>query len=280
MRRYRQQPKFRLDTLFNRYTYKYWIIGAAVIVLAVAGALIWKSAKKLRPADTAMYEQEEITIGIANSCFSSPGEDGLPSGFDREAAEEIIHAVYPDAKLNFVVIPAEEASYQLKIGEIDLAMGALTYNVLKTQGLSLSDGYFRDSVHAYVAQGSPVSIGSLDGARLLVMTSELQRADIRNALSEREITASELLNCSSYPDAIAAVNAKTSNAVIAPRYKMQEFEHDLAMVEEPLCGISYRIAAWKSNSDAVQLFNAAIAVKRADGTIDSIAQKYGLEQYQ
>ena len=96
MRRYRQQPKFRLETLFNRYTYKYWIIGAAAILLAVAGVLFWKSAKKLRPAETAMYAQEEITIGIANSCFSSPGEDGLPSGFDREAAEEIIHAVYPD----------------------------------------------------------------------------------------------------------------------------------------------------------------------------------------
>ena len=52
------------------------------------------------------------------------------------------------------------------------------------------------------------------------------------------------------------------------------------MVEEPLCGISYRIAAWKSNSDAIQLFNAAIAAKRADGTIDAIARKYGLAQYQ
>lgn len=71
-------------------------------------------------------------------------------------------------------------------------------------------------MHAYVAQGSPVSIGSLNDARLLVMTSELQRADIRSALSEREIAASEFLNCSSYPDAIAAVNAKTSGAVIAP----------------------------------------------------------------
>ena len=34
MRRYRQQPKFRLETLFNRYTYKYWIIGAAAVLLA------------------------------------------------------------------------------------------------------------------------------------------------------------------------------------------------------------------------------------------------------
>ena len=61
---------------------------------------------------------------------------------------------------------------------------------------------------------------------------------------------------------------------------MQEFEHNLAMVEEPLCGISYRIAAWKSNSDAIALFNTAIASKRADGTMDAIAQRYGLEQYQ
>lgn len=154
MRRYRQQPKFRLETLFNRYTYKYWIIGAAAHPAGCGRGPDLEKRQKLRPAETAMYGQEEITIGIANSCFSSPGEDGLPSGFDRDATEEIIHAVYPDAKLNFVVIPAEEASYQLKIGEIDLAMGTLTYNVLKTQGLSLSDGYFRDSVHAYVAQGS------------------------------------------------------------------------------------------------------------------------------
>ena len=80
---------------------------------------------------------------------------------------------YPDAELTFLVVPAEEASYQLRIGEIDLAMGTLTYDVLKTQGLSVSDGYFTDSVHAYVAPDSPASVGSLADGRLLIMTSEL-----------------------------------------------------------------------------------------------------------
>lgn len=69
-----------------------------------------------------MYLQEEIVVGIADSRFSS-SEDGQPSGFDREVAEEIVHSVYPDAELTFLVVPAEEASYQLRIGEIDLAMG-------------------------------------------------------------------------------------------------------------------------------------------------------------
>ncbi len=279
MRRYRQQPKFRLRDLFNQYTLRYWLIGAASLVVILAGILFWTSSKKLRPADTKMYHQDEIVIGIANSRFSSAGEDGLPAGFDREAAEAILHSVYPDAKLSFVVIPAEEASYQLKIGEIDLAMGTLTYNVLKTQGLSLSDGYFRDSVHAYVAPDSPISIGSLDGGKLLVMTSELQRADVQNALTEREVTALKLVECSSYPDAIAAVLAKTSAAVLAPRYKMEEYDHGLAMVGDPLCSISYRIAAWKSNSDAISLLNDAIAARQADGTLGSIAAKHGLEQY-
>ena len=225
-----------------------------------------------------MYLQEEIVVGIADSRFSS-SEDGQPSGFDREVAEEIVHSVYPDAELTFLAVPAEEASYQLRIGEIDLAMGTLTYDVLKTQGLSVSDGYFTDSVHAYVAPDSPASVGSLADGRLLIMTSELLRQDVRNALNEKGVSPSTLLDCSSYPDAIAAVSAKTSDALLAPRYKMEEYEHGLTMVEEPICSISYRIAAWTSNSDAIDLFNLAIAEKRADGTIDTIAQKYGLMQY-
>ena len=279
MRRYRQQPKFRLRDLFNKYTYRYWIIGGAVFLVALAAVLIWSSAKKLRATDTKMYYQEEIVIGISDSRFSATGEDGLPTGFDREVAEAIIGSVYPNAKLSFVVVPAEEASYQLKIGEIDLAMGTLTYNVLKTQGLPLSDGYFRDSVHAYVAQDSPVSIGGLNGGRVLIMTSELQRTDVRNALTEKQVTPETFLTCSSYPDAIAAVAAKTSSAVIAPKCKMEEFEHSLIMVEEPVCSISYRIAAWKTNSDAISILNTAIAKKMADGTIDSLAAKYGMTQY-
>ena len=278
MRRYRQQPRFRLRSLFNKYTLRYWAIGAACLLVILAGALIWRSIRTLRPEDTQMYLQEEIVVGIADSRFSS-SEDGHPSGFDREVAEEIVHSVYPDAELTFLVVPAEEASYQLRIGEIDLAMGTLTYDVLKTQGLSVSDGYFTDSVHAYVAPDSPASVGSLADGRLLIMTSELLRQDVRNALNEKGVSPSTLLDCSSYPDAIAAVSAKTSDALLAPRYKMEEYEHGLTMVEEPICSISYRIAAWTSNSDAIDLFNLAIAEKRADGTIDTIAQKYGLMQY-
>ena len=102
---------------------------------------------------------------------------------------------------------------------------------------------------------------------------------MREALKEKQVSPETFLNCSSYPDAIAAVAAKTSNAVLAPKCKMEEFEHSLILVEEPICSISYRIAAWKTNSDAVSILNTAIAKKMADGTIDSLAAKYGLTQY-
>ena len=71
MRRYRQQPRFRLRSLFNKYTLRYWAIGAACLLVILAGALIWRSIRTLRPEDTQMYLQEEIVVGIADSRFSS-----------------------------------------------------------------------------------------------------------------------------------------------------------------------------------------------------------------
>ncbi len=252
--------KVPLTGPFNKYTYRYWIIGGAVLLIALAAVLIWSSAKKLRATDTKMYYQEEIVIGISDSRFSATGEDGLPTGFDREVAEAIIGSVYPNAKLSFVVVPAEEASYQLKIGEIDLAMGTLTYNVLKTQGFR-----FRTGISGTACMHMSPRTASFHWRakrRACAHYDERAPTDGRAQRAHGKTGDSrDILTCSSYPDAIAAVAAKTSSAVIAPKCKMEEFEHSLIMVEEPVCSISYRIAAWKTNSDAISILNTAIAKK-------------------
>ena len=89
-------------------------------------------------------------MGTDCASFGSVTADNEVSGFEKDAAEAVFGELYPDAKLAFEPIAQQEASYLLKNGEIDAALAMLPANVLKTEGLSLSNGIFKDSVYPFV----------------------------------------------------------------------------------------------------------------------------------
>ena len=49
--------------------------------------------------------------------------------------------------------------------------------------------------------------------------------------------------------------------------------------KSPFAAFPTALPPGQATPNAIDLFNLAIAEKRADGTIDTIAQKYGLMQY-
>ena len=125
-RRYSQRPaRPWLQVLFNRFTMKYWIIGGALLIALIAGLIVYQNSRRVTPQDTAFYQKQQIVVGMAagNAKFSYTDENGELAGFERDVADAVLSALYPDVSRVYVAIDAQQASYLLREGEIDIAFG-------------------------------------------------------------------------------------------------------------------------------------------------------------
>jgi len=281
LKRYRQRSRIQwIPLLFNRFTLKYWIIAGILLILALGGLLIVQENQKVSPQDTPLYAKKQIVVGIAADVpkFGTENEAGRPSGFERDIAEALIRAVYGQKDVAYVTIDAQRASYLLREKQIDLAFGMFTRDVLKTQGLSVSDGYFKDGVYAFVAPDSGIqALPGIQGKKINVMTSEIKQSLVSDALKESNFDV-DLYPCSSYPDGIQGVLSGNSAALVAPRCKMLPYMEQLVMVEPKITDTAYCALAWSSNRNTILLFDQEIGRLQKEGTLDILAAKWGLEQ--
>ncbi|MBQ9942195.1 MAG: transporter substrate-binding domain-containing protein [Christensenellaceae bacterium] len=280
-RRYSQRSDASLlDRIFNRFTWKYWILGGAALIILLTGISIYKSNQKLTPADTALYGEQQIVVGIAADVanFGTADASGQPTGLDRDVATALLSSLYPDSEIFFVEIESQQASYLLREGKIDLALGMFPKDVLRTQGLSVTQPYFTDGVYAYVNPGSSITdLSGLGGKRLSVMTSEVSKSTVQSALKDRQLEA-DLVSCTSYPDGIYGVQRGSSKAIIAPACKMIPYKEDLRRLDTPVCTVGYCILSWKNQGNMTSLLNERIAAMQEEGEIDLLAAKWGVEQ--
>lgn len=292
-RRYRQTPRRAakrknmvgaetslISRIFNRFLLRYWIIGGAVVLALIIAAVVVSATRAITPEETALYGKTTIKIGVGTDCasFGSVTADNEVSGFEKDAAEAVFGELYPDAKLAFEPIAQQEASYLLKNGEIDAALAMLPANVLKTEGLSLSNGIFKDSVYPFVLENSTLtSTRQLQGKTLYVLSSDINVSEIKKALTEMGFT-NKIVECTSYPDAITALRNGTADVVLAPKYKMQRYEDGIRQLVPKIIDLNYRIVLWTDNSDSLEPINGRIKEMKNDGTLSGLREKWNLEE--
>lgn len=282
-RRYRRRPPVRsfIFKYINRFYLKYWIIAGAVLVAALVGAAIVNATRVVSAEETAFASKKHIVVGIGerNPSFASIAPDGGATGFEPDLLRALIGKEFPDAQIDFVHVEEQEVSFLLRNGEIDLALAMLPRDVLKTQGLTLSNGYFMDAAYAFTRQESGVAnLNGLNGRRVYAMSTEVKTSEIGKALENMSIKP-ELVGCSSYPDALDALASGAATAVICPRYKMYGYSDGLTRVEPAVVGVSYRIAAWKTNSKAITLINQNLKKLRSSGEHAELLEKWDIQEY-
>ena len=282
-RRYSQLPaRPWLQVLFNRFTMKYWIIGGALLIALIVGLIVYQNSRRVTPQDTAFYQKQQIVVGMAagNAKFSYTDENGELAGFERDVADAVLSALYPDVPRVYVAIDAQQASYLLREGEIDIAFGMFTRDVIKTQGLAVSNGYFRDGVYAFVAPGGDItSLSGIQGKKVSIMTSEISKSSVTDALAEEKFEV-DVYSCSAYPDGIQEVLSGNSAALIVSRYKMLPYEGQLSMAEPAITSANYCAIAWSGNRDVITVFNEQLQKMRSDGSLDALMAKWGITEYE
>ena len=283
MRTYRYSNKNYISNffrrIFNKYTAKYWIVAAAIALVIVVFAIV-TATRPVTAEQTGFYSKDIIRIGIGidNPSFASLDENGSPQGFERDLAELVFGELYPEAELEFMEIEEQQASYLLRNGEIDVALCMLAADVLKSQGLALSDGYFTDGIYAFVtADGGVTGLNGLQGRTVGVMASEVPASLVTDYLEEQGLEV-DVMEYASYPDAIDALEAGRISAIFTTRYKMAQHGEGLLMIDQPVSTLTYRMAFWTDNTSTRTLVNQKLAELREDGRLEALIGQYGLAE--
>ena len=254
-------------------------IGVVAVVLALVLVLGAGKGKAVTSAeDTAFAAKGTIEVGIVtqNSPLAFSEEDGGVSGFDSDVMTELLNRAYPDKKIVFKQIDSQIASYALKTGEIDLAVGQYVNGVTKTQGLALTKGYYTDEVYAYVAEDADFAdINELRGKNVLVMTTEISRSAAKTKLDEIE-GGMTLISCSSYVDALESIDNGSADAVVCAAQMMKLRGAGLKPLPTRITTVDYCILAWTDNTDVTSYLNIYIAEMREDGTLEALEREHGI----
>lgn len=280
MHKYKRSIENFLKNLFSRRMLPLLACIAGILVVFILVTSMGGGDDTIKPEDTALSEHARIHVGLVpdNGPMCSVDEEGTSfSGYEYELIRTILRECYPEIPIEFTVIDSQIASYQLRNGMIDLAIGTFSRDVTKTQGLSSSVSYYTDGLYAYVPQkSSTTSLAELQGRTVYLSSTEFPIKTAKAGFTELGIEL-DTLSCSSYPDAFDALDSGDAAALIGPKCRMDALGADLKRIDQRIGDVSYRILAWTDNSDAISLINAKLNEMLESGALDELRAKYGLE---
>ena len=271
-------PKVELKKLLDRKFLPVYITVAALIVVLVVVTSAGGSSAVTSEEQTTFADKNTLYVGVVvdGDSFASMDEQGNFEGYNIAFLTDLINRAYPNKAISFKAIDSQIASYELKTGEIDLAIGKFTKGVTKTQGLSLTNGYYTDQVTVYVKDDSGInSVNELRSKSVLVMTTEVSRASVKTELDNVNKNM-KIVQCSSYSDAIESIEKGTNAALIAPLQLASSRVGELRALDEPLTTVDYCVLAWTDNSSVTSYLNNFIAEMKSDGTIEELQRQYGI----
>ena len=271
-------PKIEIKNLLDRKFIPIYITVAALIVVLVLVTSAGGNDAVTREEDTAFANRNTIYVGVVvdGDDFASLDDQGNYSGFNIDFIKELLKRAYPNKTVSFKVIDSQIASYELKTGEINLAIGKFTKGVTKTQGLSLTKGYYTDDVNAYVKADSGITeLNELRSKSVLVMTTEVSRSSVKTELDKIN-EKMKIVPCSSYKDALESINKGTNAALIAPSQLARPRVEELQALLEPVTTVDYCVLAWTDNSSVTSYLDIYIEQMKKDGTIENFAKQYSL----
>ncbi len=261
--------KYLLRHLKELLTLKRILIVVSVLIFIAGGVFLLKRMNRAKPEDSPLYNRSEINIGIVTGTRFAFSEDGEISGFEKDLIVRIISDLFPGSSIRIKEVLSQEASYKLRTGEIDIAIGMFTSGPVKTQGLSLSSPYFTDSIYAFVPRNSSFDdLFSLTNKRVRVLSSDITKNSVNNMLKKLGVTV-ELHLCSSFDEGIESIKRDDCIALIAPKNMVPE-NIGLRNIDESIGQVSYRVMIWKDKSATLELLNNEIEALKKQGFIDEL----------
>lgn len=254
---------------------KLLVIAGAIVaaVLVIAGLVARGNIES-----SFLAEAETVRVGIRTDVagFGQVNEAGEIGGFDADIAREAVSRVLKTEKpVEFVPLTSEEAGAGIKYKKVDIAIGFLAPGTDRVEGFTLTDPYYTDDICAAVADPSITSPSALNGKTVGILNSMIPLAAANDYLDRLKITA-DITRYYGIDEAAVDLDAGKINAFLAPEAILKQYLPSYRQISEPVAEIGYGILIPSSQSVVQGSLNDAIHAMKRDGTIEKLAQKWGL----
>lgn len=252
---------------------KYLKVASVVLVIAMIVCFA-ACGGKTEPEETAAPEAEKKVLTMATNAEFPPYEykegDGY-KGIDVEIAEAIAAKLGMELKIEDIAFDSIIPGVQT--GKYDMGMAGLTVNEERLQTVNFSDSYATGIQSIIVKEGSDIkSADDLAGKKIGVQTSTTGDIYATDDFGEENITR--------YENGAVAVQGllegKVDCVIIdnAPAKSYAEANEGLVVLDTEYVQEEYAICFAKENTQLQADVNKALGELIADGTVQTIIEKY------
>ena len=235
------------------------VVLAATMVVALAACSKKETAQTLTMATNAEFPPYEFHEGDAIV------------GIDAEVAQAIADKLGMELKIEDVsfdsIIPGVQA------GKYDMGMAGMTVNEERLQSVNFSTSYAKGIQAVIIKEGSDIkTIDDIKGKKIGVQTSTTGDIYATDDYGEDSITR--------YDNGAVAVQALVAGKIDCviidnePAKSYVAANEGLALLETAYAEEDYAICFNKDNTELQEKVNAALEELIADGTVQTIIDKY------
>ena len=267
---------------------------AAIVIVRVSGGARERTAE--RQAVQAQLQTGLLRIGLRgdlSSLCTYNADTGEYEGLEKDIVDELVSRVFGnDIIVEFVDVNSRTKDALLKIGDIDLSLGA-SINTDES-GICCTSSYFADGCGFLVmddgseAQETREAREELKDGIVAVVQNSLPAMESRENeditkleyyLAAQDIAAT-IKMYASYPEAVDALSAGLVNGVCASETDLKIFgKSGMLLLGERFIPNRYCVQFSDSDSALCAVFNKAIAAMREDGTLSALTKKWNLKDY-
>ncbi|PAF45763.1 transporter substrate-binding domain-containing protein [Helicobacter sp. 11S02629-2] len=253
---------------------------------------MFKSAKKivfalvvgafLVACSSGSHEGKEKSVAIGVNATYPPFEyieDAKYKGYDIDLMDEI--AKRADFKFQWVNMSYDGLIPALKTGKVDLTISSMNITPDRLKSVDFSHPYFVDQNVFIKRKDSDdiTTLESLKGKKIgsYLGTQQEERAmEVAKQVGGTEVSFKDVLG------AVLSLNTNKIDAVVtdgatATNY-LKQYPNLVRFYTENSAGEGFGIAADKGkHKELMERINKAIDSMKEDGTLESLAKKYGLK---
>ncbi|GHU06560.1 amino acid ABC transporter substrate-binding protein [Betaproteobacteria bacterium] len=203
-------------------------------------------------------------------------QEGLEADLARELARRIIG---DEKAVEFQAVTAPTRGPLLDNGEVDVVIATFTINEERKRSYNFTPPYFKDAIGFLVKKGlGATRISDLAGKNIGVAQSATTKVAIAKKAEELgiEVKFSEF---ASYPELKAALMSGRIDAFSVDKSILLGYLDDSTLIiNETFAPQEYGIASKLDNKDLAAFLDEFIKTSKADGTLDRLISRWGLDK--
>lgn len=234
------------------------------------------------PDGDAILDKKAIKIGCKNDVpnFGLMNIDTREyEGFEIDVATEIAKRVFgEDVQIELEAVTAKTRGPLLETGELDMVAATFTITDERKETYNFTQPYYIDHVKLMVKKSSGIEdFKGLDGKVIGVSQSATTKQSLQQAADEAGITL-KFSEFSSYPEIRAALDSGRVDCFSVDGSILSGYLNDtLMLLPDEFSPQEYGIAIAKRNTKLAKKADEAISEMRADGALDELMEKWGLD---